>query len=111
MNGMSTSKYIPTSPICTEPFSSKYSIQEDIGRDEWPYESPNILGGVGGTVDSESTLRSAGTLLLGARTQPLVSWPDERPESLRSPCCGQTMYIQPTQYPQVASIVQNQDAS
>ncbi|RUS70449.1 hypothetical protein EGW08_021787 [Elysia chlorotica] len=32
MNGMNTSKYIPSSPICTEPFSSKYSIEGDIGR-------------------------------------------------------------------------------
>ncbi|KAI8792668.1 serine/threonine-protein kinase 17A isoform X2 [Biomphalaria glabrata] len=32
MNGLSPGKYVPSSPICTDPFSSKYSVQEDIGR-------------------------------------------------------------------------------
>ncbi|GFO01610.1 hypothetical protein PoB_002811500 [Plakobranchus ocellatus] len=44
--------------------------------------------GVGGTVDSESALRSAGTLLLRVRAPPSAPRPDGGPESLRSPCCG-----------------------
>ncbi|KAH9489656.1 Serine/threonine-protein kinase 17A [Bulinus truncatus] len=32
MNGLSAGKYIPSSPICTEPFNSKYTVEEDIGR-------------------------------------------------------------------------------
>ncbi|GFO39728.1 hypothetical protein PoB_006623300 [Plakobranchus ocellatus] len=48
---------------------------------------------VGGTVDSESALRSAGTLLLRVRAPPLAPWPDGRPETLRSAYCGQAMYI------------------
>ncbi|GFN78836.1 hypothetical protein PoB_000534200 [Plakobranchus ocellatus] len=43
---------------------------------------------VGGTVDSESALRSAGTLLSRVRAMPPAPWPDGGPESLRSPCCG-----------------------
>ncbi|GFO33929.1 hypothetical protein PoB_006043400 [Plakobranchus ocellatus] len=52
-------------------------------------------GGVGGTVDSESVLRSAGTLLLRVRASPMAPWPDGGPETLRSLDCGQAMYIQP----------------
>lgn len=32
MNGLATGKYVPNSPIFTEPFSSRYTVQEDIGR-------------------------------------------------------------------------------
>uniref|UniRef100_A0A0B6ZIJ9 Protein kinase domain-containing protein n=1 Tax=Arion vulgaris TaxID=1028688 RepID=A0A0B6ZIJ9_9EUPU len=32
MNGLSPGKYTPSSQICTDPFSSKYTVQEDIGR-------------------------------------------------------------------------------
>ncbi|CAL1546399.1 unnamed protein product [Lymnaea stagnalis] len=32
MNGLTTGKYVPNSPIFTEPFSSRYTVQEDIGR-------------------------------------------------------------------------------
>ncbi|GFO03626.1 hypothetical protein PoB_003013100 [Plakobranchus ocellatus] len=46
------------------------------------------FGGVGGTVVSESTLRSAGTILSRVRAPPQAPWPDGGPESLRSPCCG-----------------------
>ncbi|GFO31647.1 hypothetical protein PoB_005815200 [Plakobranchus ocellatus] len=46
------------------------------------------LGNVGGTVASESAVRSAGTLLSRVRVPPSTPWPDEGPESLRSPCCG-----------------------
>ncbi|GFO40001.1 hypothetical protein PoB_006650600 [Plakobranchus ocellatus] len=51
-----------------------------------------ICGGVGGTVASESALRSAGTLLSRVRAPPPVPWPDGGPESLRSPCCGLAIY-------------------
>ncbi|GFO49101.1 hypothetical protein PoB_007560600 [Plakobranchus ocellatus] len=53
---------------------------------------PIIVGGVGGTVASESTLRSAGTLLSWVRAPPPAPWPDGGPESLRSPCCGLAIY-------------------
>ncbi|GFO16771.1 hypothetical protein PoB_004327600 [Plakobranchus ocellatus] len=43
-------------------------------------------GGVGGTVASESALRSAGTFLSRVRAPPPAPWPDGGPESLRSPC-------------------------
>ncbi|GFN80115.1 hypothetical protein PoB_000662100 [Plakobranchus ocellatus] len=45
------------------------------------------IGAVGGTVDSESSLRSAGTLLSRVRVLPPAPWPDRGRESLRSPCC------------------------
>ncbi|XP_005109941.2 serine/threonine-protein kinase 17B [Aplysia californica] len=32
MNGLSPGKYVPSSPICTDPFNTKYTVQEDIGR-------------------------------------------------------------------------------
>ncbi|GFN97836.1 hypothetical protein PoB_002434200 [Plakobranchus ocellatus] len=41
---------------------------------------------IGGTVASESALRSAGTLLSWVRASPPAPWPDGGPESLRSPC-------------------------
>ncbi|GFO12680.1 hypothetical protein PoB_003918500 [Plakobranchus ocellatus] len=44
--------------------------------------------GIGGTVVSESALRSAGTLLSRVRAPPPAPWPDGGPKSLRSPCCG-----------------------
>ncbi|GFO29218.1 hypothetical protein PoB_005572300 [Plakobranchus ocellatus] len=46
-----------------------------------------MIGGVGGTVASESALTSAGTLLSRVRTPPPAPCPDGGPESLRSPCC------------------------
>ncbi|GFN77344.1 hypothetical protein PoB_000385000 [Plakobranchus ocellatus] len=51
-----------------------------------------IGGGVGGTVASESALRSAGTLLSRVRAPPPAPCPDGGPESLRSPCCGLAIY-------------------
>ncbi|GFO45014.1 acetylcholine receptor subunit alpha [Plakobranchus ocellatus] len=50
------------------------------------------FGGVGGTVASESALRSAGTLLSRVRAPPPAPWPDGGPESLRSPCWGLAIY-------------------
>ncbi|GFO21468.1 hypothetical protein PoB_004797300 [Plakobranchus ocellatus] len=38
-----------------------------------------------GTVDSGSTLRSAGTLLSQIRAPPPAPWPNGGPESLKSP--------------------------
>lgn len=32
MNGVNPGKYVPSSQICTDPFSSKYTVKEDIGR-------------------------------------------------------------------------------
>ncbi|GFO18462.1 hypothetical protein PoB_004496700 [Plakobranchus ocellatus] len=49
-----------------------------------------LIFSVGGTEDSESALRSAGTLL------PRVRAPSPAPESLRSPCCGLAVYKQST---------------
>ncbi|GFN91701.1 eukaryotic translation initiation factor 3 subunit f [Plakobranchus ocellatus] len=49
-------------------------------------------GNVGGTVASESALRSAENLLLRVRAPPPAPWPDGRPESLRSRCCGLAIY-------------------
>ncbi|GFO17225.1 hypothetical protein PoB_004373000 [Plakobranchus ocellatus] len=50
------------------------------------------FGGVGGTVASESALRSAGTFLPRIRAPPPAPWPDGGSESLRSPCCGLAIY-------------------
>ncbi|GFN93373.1 hypothetical protein PoB_001987900 [Plakobranchus ocellatus] len=50
------------------------------------------IGGVGGTVDSKSTFRSAGTLLSRIRAPPSVPWPDGGPESLRLPCSALAIY-------------------
>ncbi|GFN77368.1 hypothetical protein PoB_000387400 [Plakobranchus ocellatus] len=47
---------------------------------------------VGGTVVSESSLRSAGTLLSPLQASLLAPWPDEGPKRLTSPCCGLAKY-------------------
>ncbi|GFN94225.1 transposase [Plakobranchus ocellatus] len=47
---------------------------------------------IGGSVANESALRSAGTFLLRFRAPPPTPWPDGRPESLRSPCCGLALH-------------------
>ncbi|GFO45440.1 glutamate receptor subunit protein glur5, partial [Plakobranchus ocellatus] len=53
---------------------------------------------VGGTVDSESALRSAGTLLSRVRTlQPAPSF-EGGPENLISPCCRLTIYKNPNSF-------------
>ncbi|GFO08011.1 hypothetical protein PoB_003451600 [Plakobranchus ocellatus] len=47
------------------------------------------LGGRGtGWLATESTLRSAGTLLSRVRVPPSAPWPDGELGSLRLPCCG-----------------------
>ncbi|GFO11478.1 hypothetical protein PoB_003798300 [Plakobranchus ocellatus] len=51
-----------------------------------------VRGGVGGTVASESALRSAGTFRLRVRAPLPAPWPDGGPESLGSPCCGLALY-------------------
>ncbi|GFO40083.1 hypothetical protein PoB_006658800 [Plakobranchus ocellatus] len=50
--------------------------------------------GVSGTVTCESVLRSAGTLLSRVLAPPPAPWPDGRPGSLRSSCCGLAIYRQ-----------------
>ncbi|GFN75220.1 hypothetical protein PoB_000172600 [Plakobranchus ocellatus] len=50
------------------------------------------LWGVGGTVASKSTLRSAGILLSRVQAPPPAPRPDGGPENLRSPYCGQAVY-------------------
>ncbi|GFO02968.1 pre-mRNA-processing factor 6 [Plakobranchus ocellatus] len=52
------------------------------------HEALKSVGIVCGTVDGNSALRSAGTLLLQVLTLPLAPWLDGGPENLRSPCCG-----------------------
>ncbi|GFN75976.1 hypothetical protein PoB_000248200 [Plakobranchus ocellatus] len=47
-----------------------------------------MLWGIGGTVASESALRSAGTLLTRIRTPLPAPWPDVERKSLRSHCYG-----------------------
>ncbi|GFN92908.1 hypothetical protein PoB_001941400 [Plakobranchus ocellatus] len=60
-----------------------------------PYAmGPSKEGGVGGTVVSESALRSAGTLLLRVQGPLPAPWPDGGPKSLRSPCFGLAIYSQ-----------------
>ncbi|GFO17762.1 hypothetical protein PoB_004426700 [Plakobranchus ocellatus] len=46
----------------------------------------------GGTGDSASTLRFAETTLSRVRAPPPALWPDGRPDSLISFCCGQAIY-------------------
>ncbi|GFN93927.1 hypothetical protein PoB_002043300 [Plakobranchus ocellatus] len=46
---------------------------------------------VGGTVDGELALRSAGTPSSLVRSPPPASWPDGGPESPRSPCYEQAI--------------------
>ncbi|GFN89764.1 hypothetical protein PoB_001627000 [Plakobranchus ocellatus] len=60
--------------------------------------SLHSFGGLGGTVASESALRSAGTFLSRVRAPPPAPWPDGGPESLRSPCCGLAIYKKPSQF-------------
>ncbi|GFN99947.1 hypothetical protein PoB_002645300 [Plakobranchus ocellatus] len=55
-------------------------------------------GGVGGSVTSESALRSAGTFLWRVRAPSLAPCPDGGPESLRSPCCGLAIYKKQTKH-------------
>ncbi|GFO27165.1 hypothetical protein PoB_005367000 [Plakobranchus ocellatus] len=76
---------------------SKRTVKANIGLLHTCGHASVFSGGVGGTVDSESALISAGTLLLRVQAPPLLApWPDGGPERLRSPCCRQAMYIQPT---------------
>ncbi|GFO35448.1 ninein-like protein [Plakobranchus ocellatus] len=49
-------------------------------------------GILGVTVDSESSMSSAGTILSRVQAQSIALWPDVRLKSLRSPCCGLATY-------------------
>ncbi|GFO26295.1 arylsulfatase b-like [Plakobranchus ocellatus] len=73
------------------PTRSGHQSQASAVLDTWP-DSPVcqssmviFIWGVGGTVDSESAIRSGVTLLSRVRAPPPAPWPDEGPESLRSP--------------------------
>ncbi|GFN89540.1 hypothetical protein PoB_001604600 [Plakobranchus ocellatus] len=74
--------------------ASSYQVKREWYRGVRPwrtmnnYTSYNLFGGVGGTVASESALRSAETLLSRVRVPPPAPWPNGAPESLRSPCYG-----------------------
>ncbi|GFO18102.1 hypothetical protein PoB_004460700 [Plakobranchus ocellatus] len=71
---------------------------QERGRDELEgVPIPFSLGGVDGTVASESALRSAGNLLSWVRAPPPAPWLDGGPESLRSFCCGLAIYNKPNQ--------------
>ncbi|GFN82645.1 hypothetical protein PoB_000915100 [Plakobranchus ocellatus] len=50
------------------------------------------LHSIGNTVNSETALRSAGTLLSRVRVPSQAYLPGKRPESLRSPCFGLNIY-------------------
>ncbi|GFN91694.1 hypothetical protein PoB_001820000 [Plakobranchus ocellatus] len=50
------------------------------------------MGGIGGSVASESALRSAGIFLSRVRAPTTAPWPEGWPENLRSPCCGLALY-------------------
>ncbi|GFN99310.1 hypothetical protein PoB_002581600 [Plakobranchus ocellatus] len=58
---------------------------------------PLYTRGVGGTVASESALKSAWILQSRVRAPPPALWPDGGHESLRSPCYGQAIYKKPNQ--------------
>ncbi|GFO12227.1 hypothetical protein PoB_003873200 [Plakobranchus ocellatus] len=62
------------------------------------YSAPAASGGVGGTLASESALRSAGTFLSRVRAPLPAPWPDGGPESLRSPYCGLALYKNQSTY-------------
>ncbi|GFO35728.1 hypothetical protein PoB_006223300 [Plakobranchus ocellatus] len=62
----------------------------------------SLKWGVGSTVDSESTLRSAGTLVLQAQAPPPASCPDGGSESLRSPSYGLAIHTQTHAHKQFA---------
>ncbi|GFN77065.1 histone-lysine N-methyltransferase suv420h1-like isoform x2 [Plakobranchus ocellatus] len=51
-----------------------------------------MKGLFGGTVDSESALRNPGIPSAAGPSPPPVPWLDGLPESLRSLCCGLTIY-------------------
>ncbi|GFN91509.1 hypothetical protein PoB_001801500 [Plakobranchus ocellatus] len=70
----------------------KNILEEQSNTDFSILHNLNETRGVGGTVASESALRSAGTLLSRVRSPPPAPWPDGEPESLRSPCCGLAIY-------------------
>ncbi|GFO32478.1 transglutaminase [Plakobranchus ocellatus] len=55
------------------------------------------IGGVGGTVASESALRSAGTVQSRVRAPTPAPRPDGGPQSLRSPFCGVAVHKKPNQ--------------
>ncbi|GFO07242.1 hypothetical protein PoB_003374700 [Plakobranchus ocellatus] len=86
----SSSDFEPALNSCNESLASRQTVNLDLTGKQGSGKS--AMGGVGGTVASESALRSAGTLLSRVRAPPPASWPEGGPESLRSPCCGLAIY-------------------
>ncbi|GFO17129.1 hypothetical protein PoB_004363400 [Plakobranchus ocellatus] len=63
-----------------------------LGKDANPSATKALIyrrnyGGFGGTVVSESALRSAGTLLSRIQAALWAPWPARGPKSPRPPCC------------------------
>ncbi|GFO40312.1 hypothetical protein PoB_006681700 [Plakobranchus ocellatus] len=59
---------------------SERKREKDVGRKEKGEEEVEEVRGVGGTVASESALKSAGILLLRVRATPPASWLTEGPK-------------------------------
>ncbi|GFO37089.1 hypothetical protein PoB_006359400 [Plakobranchus ocellatus] len=51
--------------------------------------------GIGGRVDRESAVKSAGTFMSRLRAPPSAPWPDREPASMRSACCGLASHKDP----------------
>ncbi|GFO16207.1 hypothetical protein PoB_004271200 [Plakobranchus ocellatus] len=81
-----------TKPKKTKIYVSSECLETERWRLEGALHGIKLTRGVGGSVASESALRSAGTRLSRVRTPPPASWPDGGPESLRSLCCELAIY-------------------
>ncbi|GFO30296.1 hypothetical protein PoB_005680100 [Plakobranchus ocellatus] len=68
------------------------------GQGGFEYYASSFPRSFGGTVASESALRSARAFLLRVRAPQPAPWPDGGPESLRPPCCGLAIYKNQTSF-------------
>ncbi|GFN99660.1 spherulin-1b [Plakobranchus ocellatus] len=66
----------PPSPFAQRLRSRQVTYFDHRGVLNCSERANHLYGGVGGTVDSESALRSAGNLLSRVRAPPLVPWLD-----------------------------------